>query len=104
MSKWEAPPMSPSSGDRKDDTTRSRRRNKGVSDKYQVTAHVLDTLLKHEAEYLADALSSHFGLRLAPIAGPFPTEFPQLDLHLERLDTVFLFGAGVSYAWGTGPQ
>jgi hypothetical protein len=71
-----------------------KRRTRRSDSTYQVTAHVLDTLLKHEAAYLADALSSHFGLRLAPILAPFPTELPQLDLHLERLDSVFLLADG----------
>jgi len=71
-----------------DSSPKRRKRRAGAS--YQVTAHVLDTLLKHEAAYLADALSTHFGLRLAPIVEPFPTELPQLELHLERLDSVFL--------------
>jgi hypothetical protein len=71
-----------------------KRRTRRSESTYQVTAHVLDTLLKHEAAYLADALSEHFGLRLAPIVEPFPTELPQLDLHLERLDSVFLLADG----------
>ena len=83
--KSEPPPDPPRAG---------RRRTRRSASTYQVTAHVLDTLLKHEAAYLADALSSHFGLRLAPIVAPFPTEFSHLDLHLEQLDSVFLLADG----------
>lgn len=46
-------------------------------------------LLKLEAEEIATLLPTRFGLDLAPILRPLPTEFPQLDLHLERLDSVF---------------
>jgi hypothetical protein len=86
------PPTSPDSPPHPPPARKRRARRSGSA--YQVTAHVLDTLLKHEAAYLADALSTHFGLRLAPIVAPFPTELPQLDLHLEQLDSVFLLADG----------
>jgi hypothetical protein len=55
----------------------------------RVTAQALDVLFKLEAEHLAHLLPARFGLRLAPIRRHLPTELPQLDLHLERLDHVF---------------
>ena len=54
-----------------------------------VTAHALDVLLKLEAEHLVPLLPARFGVQLAPIRRQLPTELPQLDLHLERLDRVF---------------
>ena len=54
-----------------------------------VTAHALDVLLKLEAEHLVPLLPARFGVALAPIRRQLPTELPQLDLHLERLDRVF---------------
>ena len=54
-----------------------------------VSAHALDVLLKLEAEHLVPLLPARFGVRLAPIRRQLPTELPQLDLHLERLDRVF---------------
>jgi hypothetical protein len=57
--------------------------------RFQITAHALDGLLKYKAAFLADALSSHFHLPIPRIVRPFPTELPQLDLHIERLDNVF---------------
>lgn len=55
----------------------------------RVTAHALDVVLKLEAEQLATALSSYFGLPIPPIVRPFPTELPRLTLHTERLDNMF---------------
>ncbi len=55
----------------------------------RVSAQALDVIFKLEAEGLARLLPDRFGLPIAPIAGYFPTELPQLDLHLERLDSVF---------------
>ena len=54
-----------------------------------VSAHALDVLLKLEAEHLVPLLPARFGVQLAPIRRQLPTELPQLDLHLERLDRVF---------------
>jgi len=54
-----------------------------------VTARALDVLLKLEAEHLVPLLPARFGVALAPIRRQLPTELPQLDLHLERLDRVF---------------
>jgi len=54
-----------------------------------VSAHALDVLLKLEAEHLVPLLPARFGVALAPIRRQLPTELPQLDLHLERLDRVF---------------
>ena len=54
-----------------------------------VTAHTLDVLLKLEAEHLVPLLPARFGVQLAPIRRQLPTELPQLDLHLKRLDRVF---------------
>ena len=54
-----------------------------------VTAYALDVLLKLEAEHLVPLLPARFGVALAPIRRQLPTELPQLDLHLERLDRVF---------------
>jgi flagellar biosynthesis/type III secretory pathway protein FliH len=85
------PPPSPDTPERPPARKRRPRRSASA---YQITSHALDTLLKHEAAYLADALSTHFGLRLAPIVAPFPTEFSHLDLHLEQLDSVFLLADG----------
>jgi hypothetical protein len=85
------PPPSP---DAPQPSPARKRRARRSASAYQITAHALDTLLKHEAAYLADALSTHFGLRLAPIVAPFPTEFSHLDLHLEQLDSVFLLADG----------
>ena len=55
----------------------------------RISSQALDVLLKLEAEQIATLLSSRFGLDLAPILRPLPTELPQLALHLERLDRVF---------------
>jgi hypothetical protein len=55
----------------------------------RITNQALDVLLKLEAEEIATLLPTRFGLDLAPILRPLPTEFPRLDLHLERLDSVF---------------
>ncbi len=55
----------------------------------RVTAQALDVLFKLEAEHLAGLLPHRYGLDLAPIRRHLPTELPQLDLHLERLDHVF---------------
>ncbi len=68
---------------------KSRRAGQQGAGRFQITAHALDGLLKHEAEFLADALSTHFHLPIPRIIRPFPTELPQLDLHIERLDDVF---------------
>ena len=46
-------------------------------------------LLKLEAEHLVPLLPARFGVALAPIRRQLPTELPQSDLHLERLDRVF---------------
>jgi len=54
-----------------------------------VTAHALDVILKLEAEQLATALSSYFGLSIPRIVRAYPTELSQLTLRTERLDTVF---------------
>jgi hypothetical protein len=54
-----------------------------------VTTQALNVLFKLEAEHLAHLLPSRYGLDLAPIRRHLPTELPQLDLHLERLDHVF---------------
>jgi hypothetical protein len=74
---------------RSNTSRKARRGTKRAVGRYQITAHALDGLLKHEAEFLADALSSHFHLPIPPILRPFPTELPQLDLHIERLDDLF---------------
>jgi len=74
---------------RQGDAGKSRRGGRRASGRFQITAHALDGLLKHEAEFLADALSTHFHLPIPRIIRPFPTELPQLDLHIERLDDVF---------------
>jgi hypothetical protein len=74
---------------RSGDAGKSRRGGRQAAGRFQITAHALDGLLKHEAEFLADALSSHFHLPIPRIIRPFPTELPQLDLHIERLDDVF---------------
>ncbi len=71
------------------DAGKSRRGTGKTAGRFQITAHALDGLLKHEAEFLADALSTHFHLPIPRIIRPFPTELPQLDLHIERLDNVF---------------
>ncbi len=55
----------------------------------RVTTQALDVLFKLEAEHLAHLLPSRYGFSLAPIRRHLPTELPQLDLHLERLDHVF---------------
>ncbi|HVA92330.1 MAG TPA: hypothetical protein VNL71_21095 [Chloroflexota bacterium] len=55
----------------------------------RITNQALDVLLKLEAEEIATLLPTRFGLDLAPILRPLPTELPHLDLHLERLDSVF---------------
>ncbi|MGH2346758.1 MAG: hypothetical protein ACRDG4_16145 [Chloroflexota bacterium] len=68
---------------------KARRGTRRAPGRFQITAHALDGLLKHEAEFLADALSEHFHLPIPRIIRPFPTELPQLDLHIERLDNVF---------------
>lgn len=69
---------------------RTGRRRKGRdSGRVPITAHALDGLLKHEAAFLADALATHFHLPIPRIIRPFPTELPQLELHVERLDNVF---------------
>jgi hypothetical protein len=54
-----------------------------------VTTQALDVLFKLEAEHLAHLLPGRYGFQLAPIRRHLPTELPQLDLHLERLDHVF---------------
>ena len=69
---------------------KARRSGKGQTTKrFQITAHALDGLLKHEAAFLADALSTHFHLPIPRILRPFPTELPQLELHVERMDDLF---------------
>jgi hypothetical protein len=73
----------------KEPASKQTRRKRRSSNRFQVTAHALDGLLKHEAEYLADALATHFHLPIPAIVRPFPTELPQLKLHLQRLDNVF---------------
>lgn len=60
----------------------------------RITAQALDVILKLEAEQLATALSTYFALSIPPIVRPYPTELPQLDLHTERLDTVFELADG----------
>jgi hypothetical protein len=55
----------------------------------RITSQALDVLLKLEAEQIATLLPTRFGLDIAPIRRPLPTEFPQLSLHLQRLDTLF---------------
>ncbi len=55
----------------------------------RISSHALDVLLKLEAEHLVALLPARFGLPLAPIRRHLPTELPQLDLHLDRLDRVF---------------
>jgi hypothetical protein len=74
---------------RPDSAGKSRRGGRQATGRFQITAHALDGLLKHEAEFLADALSSHFHLPIPRIVRPFPTELPQLNFHVERLDDVF---------------
>jgi hypothetical protein len=62
----------------------------------RVTTQALDVLLKLEAEQIATLFSTRFNLDLPPILRPLPTELPQLDLHLERLDKVFeMVGRGI---------
>jgi len=69
---------------------KARRSGKGQTTKrFQITAHALDGLLKHEAAFLADALSTHFHLPIPRILRPLPTELPQLELHVERMDDLF---------------
>jgi hypothetical protein len=55
----------------------------------RISSQALDVLLKLEAEQIATLLPTRFGLDLARILRPLPTELPQLSLHLQRLDTVF---------------
>jgi len=55
----------------------------------RITAQALDVILKLEAEQLSTAFPRYFDLDIPPIVRPFPTEIPQLDLHVDRLDTVF---------------
>ncbi len=55
----------------------------------RITSQALDVLLKLEAEQIATLLPTRFGLDIAPIRRPLPTELPQLSLHLQRLDTLF---------------
>jgi hypothetical protein len=57
---------------------------------FRVSAHALDVIFKLEAESLATALPSHFGIPMPRIVRHFPTELPRLDVHLQQLDTVFL--------------
>lgn len=76
-------------GDQPQKAAKARRGTRRTAGRFQITAHALDGLLKHEAEFLADALSTHFHLPIPRIIRPFPTELPQLDLHIERLDNVF---------------
>jgi hypothetical protein len=68
---------------------RSRRGTTRAAGRFQITAHALDGLLKHEAAFLADALSTHFHLPIPRIIRPIPTELPLLDLHIERPDDLF---------------
>lgn len=55
----------------------------------RVTTQALDVLFKLEAEHLAHLLPHRYNLDMAPIRRHLPTELPQLELHLERLDHVF---------------
>jgi hypothetical protein len=55
----------------------------------RISSQALDVLFKLEAEQIATLLPTRFGLALAPIRRPLPTEFPQLSLQLQRLDTLF---------------
>jgi len=52
----------------------------------RITAQALDVILKLEAEQLSTAFPRYFDLDIPPIVRPFPTEIPQLDLHVDRLD------------------
>ena len=68
----------------------------GTSPPSRVTTQALDVLLKMEAEQITTLFSTRFNLHLPPILRPLPTELPQLDLHLERLDKVFeMVGRGI---------
>jgi len=56
---------------------------------YRISAHALDVVFKLEAEQLARLLPLRLGIPMSPIKGHFLTELPQVDVHLERLDSCF---------------
>src|SRR5581483_6125848 len=57
--------------------------------KQRISGHALGVIFKLQGEALARLLPNRFGLPIAPIARYFPTELPQVDVHLKRLDNAF---------------
>lgn len=55
---------------------------------FRITSQALDVLFKLQVAEVTVMLSDRFGLPLARIRRTLPSEVPQLDLHLERLDRV----------------